>query len=53
MMLLYSETDPLRPSSLSKYKINLYFKEVITVNKDAYSLLIKRFATTLTLKFYV
>ena len=53
MMLLYSETDPSRPSSLSKYKTNLYFKEVITVNKDAYSLLIKRFATTLTLKFYV
>ena len=38
MMLLYTETDRLSPSSLSKYKTNLYFKEVIIINnKEACS----------------
>ena len=46
MMSLYTETDRLRPSSLSKYKTNLYFKEVIIVNKEACSLLIELIATT-------
>ena len=46
MTSLYTETGRLRPSSLSKYKTNLYFKEVITVNKEACSLLIERVATT-------
>ena len=38
LMLLYIEINRLRPSSLSKHKTNLYFKEVITVNKEACSL---------------
>ena len=31
----------LRPSSLSKHKTNLYFKDAIVVNKEAYSLFIE------------
>ena len=47
MMSLYTETDRLRPSSLSKCKTNLYFKEVIAVNnKEAYSGLIELIAAT-------
>ena len=46
MMSLYTEINRLRPSSLSQHKTNLYFKEVITVNKEAYSLLVERVATT-------
>ena len=46
MTSLYAETDPLLPSSLSKHKTNLYFTQVITVNKEACSLLIERVATT-------
>ena len=49
MMLLYTETARLRPSSLKKHKTNLYFKEIITVNKDPCSLLIEHVATTSTL----
>ena len=38
MMSLYTETDRLHPSSLSKCKTNLYFKEVnIVNNKEASS----------------
>ena len=40
MMSLYTETDRLYPSSLSKYKANLCFKKVIIVDKEACSLLI-------------
>ena len=46
MMSLYTETDRLRPSSLSKCKTNLYFKEVIAVNNEAYSGLIELIAAT-------
>ena len=46
MMLLYVETDRLRPSSLSKHKANIYFKEVVIVNREACSLLIELIATT-------
>ena len=53
MMSLYTETDRLRPSSLSKCKTNLYFKEDIIVNnKEACSVLIELTATTSTFKFY-
>ena len=45
-MLLYTETDRLRPSSLSKHKLNLYFKAVVTVNKEACSLLTEGIAST-------
>ena len=34
MMALYTETDRWR-QFLSKYKINLYIKDVIIVNKEA------------------
>ena len=33
MMPLYTEIDQLRPSSLSKHKTNLYFKEVVTIEE--------------------
>ena len=36
----------LRPSSISKHKTNLYFKEVIIINKEACSLLIELIAKT-------
>ena len=36
-MSLYTEIDQLRPSSLSKHKTNLYFKEAATI-KEASSL---------------
>ena len=35
MMSLYTETNRLHSSSLSKHKTNLYFKEVIIVKKEA------------------
>ena len=45
MMSLYTETDRLHTSSLSKCKTNLYFKEVIIVNdKHVCSVLIERIA---------
>ena len=50
--VLCTETDRLRPSSLSEHKTNLYFQEVIIVNKEVCSLLIELIATTWTLKFY-
>ena len=42
----------MSPSSLSKRKANLYFKEVTIVNKEASSLLIELIAKTWALKFY-
>ena len=46
MMSLCTETDRLHTSSLSKHKTNLYFKEVITANKEVCSLLIELIDTT-------
>ena len=47
MMSLYTETDRLRPSSLSKCKTNLYFEKVIIANnKEACSVLIELSAAT-------
>ena len=53
MMLLYTETNRWRPYSSSKHKTNLYFQEVIPVNKEACPLYIEHVATTSTLRFYL
>ena len=52
MMSLYTETDRLPPFSLSKYKANLYFKKLVTVNNESCSLLKEHVATTWPLKIY-
>ena len=43
----------LKELSSNKHKPNLYFQEVITVNKEARSLYIERVATTSSLRFYL